>query len=481
MKIRYSILTALFLLCFNLIVAQIEVANDGVLFISDGQLVHLQGNLTNRSSLFFNRGDFCLTGNLTNNAQVFDMSTGIFRLLGTGTQTLTLNQTFNVYDVEIDNASGARIIGSSNLEIYGLMNFWNGIIHTSKDALVRFYNLGNHINADDFSHISGPVQKVGIDNFILPTGKGGLYKPAGLYDITENNIFQGEYFDYGFGNYETDYSLKNVSKKEYWEIVRLAGMGNARLSLAYDGLTSSFPDEHNIDIAFWSEAFWTQVKAEPDGSAPVSEIISQDLVTNFGFFTLAERELIPENVEPLQFDVFQDEDCQTILTWILPEGSAITEFEIERSFDSLNYVNIGYVAGDTLPLEEIKVYWFTDAQLHKSDRLYYRLKIKYPTGAFSYSPVRGIENDCPFLDCLLFPNPVLSGRDMKLRMETDEDQTITVDIYDIPGHLIGRQTFDIFAGKADYPIKVGKMDLPAATYFLKVNKRKTLKFVVIRD
>ena len=460
--------------------AQEDLINQGVLYVADSQLVHVAGNFENSSSLFFNRGDFRLMGNLVNDALVNTTGVGIFRLWGFNEQSIVLNETFGLYDFDVNNSEGVRLFGNSDIEIFGKMNFWNGIIHTTQDALLRFYYSANHQNADDFSHVSGPVQKVGVENFIFPIGKGGIYKPAAIYDLTEDAIFQGEYFSYGFGNYAIDHTLQSVSEKEFWEINRLTSGANARLSLAYDGLTSNFESVDSIDIAYFNDLFWTRVASEPSGASPAAEIISNDMVTNFGYFTLAEKQAFVDDRDAIEFTVRQNADCEKVLAWIVPLNSAILEFEIQRSYDSLDFEVLTTVPGDTLPLNDLKVYWHTDSDFDDVERIYYRLKIKYTNGSEKYSGIREVLNDCIFTEFKIFPNPVHSDENLNLKVTTYASRMLTIEVYSIPGRLLGRQDLAIAAGSHVYELETARLGLPPATYFLKIDKLNTLKFVVYR-
>ena len=167
--------------------------------------------------------------------------------------------------------------------------------------------------------------------------------------------------------------------------------------------------------------------------------------------------------------------------WVIPPEAEIINFEVEFSTDSLNFEKIGEVPGDTIPVPDYMVYSFTDYELKEEDWLYYRLKIFYPDGTSNYSKVRSLENECPFIHCTIFPNPLPSSENLKIRFESEMPSELKLQIYDVPGRLLWEQIVETNPGKSDYEILTRQLNLPSAPYFLFINEEKGLKFIVITE
>ncbi len=477
MRIRFLITCMPFLfLCFNNIFGQITMANEGQLVIKDNQLVYINGHFINKSSLFSNRGDFSLTGNFWNEASVSNPGYGILRFVGNKEQTFFLYDSMSVFDMEVNNASGLTLLGDYDVRLFSEMNFNDGIIYSNVNSLIAFQSQASYFNASDFSHINGPTTKTGINDFIFPIGKGGLLRPSGIENITDSTTFLSEYFNFQYLDLSSDNTLYRVSDEEYWNLDQKGGFAKANVLLDYEDGIGGFDDINDVKIAFYNNP-WTRVESIYSGSSP-AYFISQNAVSNFGNFTFSENAL---NQPEVTFEVYQKEDCGIELTWGLPPATFAETFEIELSLDSINFVKIGETEGDSTLTTSFETYQYTDYELYEEDILYYRLKIKQPGGASYYSETIALSNKCIFRDCVVFPNPVESSENLKLRMDSEFERELLLKVYDVPGRLITQQLLKITPGRNDYDIYTKMFNLPSGMYFLQLTPRKSLKFVVIYD
>ncbi len=466
--------------CFfaSALFAQIDVVNDGMLFVKDSQLVHIDGNFSNFSSEFKNRGDFGLTGNLVNEARVFNQGTGIFRFYGPKEQSLFLYQAFSTYDLEVNNPSGITMMGSSSLQLFNHLNFLDGIIRTNDFSLFSFEPFAYHSNSGDHAHIDGPMRRLGSTDFTFPVGKGGLLRAPSVSDLAGLTKFQVEYFNQGHPITETDNSLNRINEEEYWEIRQVEGFSTGRIAIPYDGSTGGFPDPEEVKIAFLDTSEWTKIESMSDGATPSRGIISENLLNQFKYFTTAENKLARDQIT---LAVEQNEDCEISVNWVLPPEFTAVSYEVQRSFDSLSFMKIGEVAGSDVPSLDYTFQWFIDPLLYEEEKIYYRLKIYYSDGNFTYSNIPFLENKCIFEDCVLFPNPVSTFDNIKLRMESETDQELEVSIWTTLGRLMSTTSLSVKEGKNDYELPTKVLALPASTYYLTVGPRKSLKFIVINE
>jgi hypothetical protein len=473
----WIIIMPLFFLYINQSFSQTTLTNEGQMTIEDGSvIVHVEGHIINKSSLFSNRGDLRLTGNFWNEATVNNTGYGILRFVGAQAQTFFLIDSMEVFNLEIDNPSGLSLTGDFSLGIYNEMTFIEGLVTTNQTSLTAFQANAFHNFAGAKSYINGPATKSGVANFLFPIGKGGIYKPSGIENVTETTTFISEYFDYSHFDLTSDATIFRVSEEEYWNLDRQNGSGNANVLFYYDDAIGGFDEIEDVQIGYFNNP-WTRVESIFGGTNP-SSFISSNLISKFGHFTFVENKL---DQFAIAFEAFQRDDCTVELNWIAPPGSIAETFEIEISFDSLTFTKIGEVAGDSLPFSSFEVFKYFDYELYEEEFITYRIKVIQPGGEIYYTEIITIENKCIFKHCTLFPNPANSNENINLRMTSEFDQILNVRIYDVPGRLIAEQMIEVKSGNNAYEIFTADLALPSAMYFLQLTPRKSLKFIVISD
>ncbi|MFK8007987.1 MAG: T9SS type A sorting domain-containing protein [Saprospiraceae bacterium] len=475
-KYLLILIMPLFFLQINKTFSQITLTNDGQLTINNNQLVHVEGHIVNKSSLFSNSGDLRLTGNFWNEATVNNTGNGILRFVGGQAQTFFLIDSMEVFNLEIDNPSGLSLTGDFSLAIYNETTFLDGLVTTNQLNLMAFQADATHSFANDSSHVNGPATKSGVSSFTFPIGKGGRYRPSGIESVTATTTFISEYFNFSHFDLTTDETIYRVSDEEYWNLDRKSGLGNAIVLFSYDETIGGFDDIEDVQLGYFDNP-WTRVESMNTGASPTF-FASNNTVSKFGHFTFVENKL---DQPAVMLEVFQRDDCAVQLDWIIPPGTRAVNFEIEISFDSLTYTKIGEVAGDSLPYTSFEILQYLDYELYDEELLTYRVKVIQPGGAIYYTNAVTIENKCIFKHCSLFPNPVSSTKNINLRMTSEFDQVLSIKIYDVPGRILAEQELEIKPGNRVYEIYTADLDLPSAMYFLQITPRKSLKFVVIYD
>ncbi|MEM6965231.1 MAG: T9SS type A sorting domain-containing protein [Bacteroidota bacterium] len=480
-KRLFTIIMPLLFLTFNTntIFGQIVMTNEGTMTIKDDQLVYVNGHFVNKSTFFSNRGDFNLTGNFWNEAKVSNPGYGILRFVGNEDQTYYLYDTMEVFSLEINNPAGLTLTGGNNVRIFSDMNFEDGIVFTNSSSLLAFQENTFHFNAGDNSYADGPVTKTGTSDFIFPVGKAGSWRPSGIQNITEPSTFISEYFNYSYFDLNSDETVYRVSNGEFWEINPIDGDDPlARVILSYKQGIGGLLEPERVRMVHYDSP-WTLVEStNNDLTASPAYFRSDFQREKFGLFTFAESEL---EQPAITFEAFQNEDCALELSWIVPPSTYAEVFEIEVSTDSINYSKIGEEQGDTIPFASFKIFQFYDYELYETERLYYRIKIIQPGGAYYYTRTISVENKCIFIDCSVFPNPVKSSKDIKLSMYSEFEQTLTLRVFDVPGRVLHAQEVEIQPGNQIYPIQTASLNLASGMYFLQITPRKSIKFVVIYD
>ncbi len=470
----WILIMPLFFLQINIIFGQITLNNEGQMTIKDDQLVHVRGHIVNKSSLFSNRGDLRLTGNFWNEATVNNTGYGTLRFVGGQAQTFFLIDSMEVFNLEIDNPSGLSLTGDFSLGIYNELAFIEGLITTNSTNLIAFQADAFSNFAWDESHINGPATKRGVASFTFPIGKGGKYRPSRIENVTDTTTFTSEYFNFTHFDLTSDETIFRVSEEEFWNLDRKSGLGNANVLFSYDEDNSGFDDINEVRIGYFDNP-WTKVESIYAGSSP-TYFASTNLVSKFGDFTFVENKL---NQPAITLEVFQRDDCAIELNWIVPPETRVETFEIEISFDSLTFVKIGEVPGDSLPYSSFEILKYIDYELYEEEFLTYRVKVIQPGGATYYTNAITVDNKCIFKHCSLFPNPVSSEKDINLRMTSEFEQVLNVKIIDVPGRVLAEQVLEVEPGNKVYEIYTADLGLPSGMYFLQISPRKSLKFVVI--
>ncbi len=465
-----------FLSVFSLF-AQVTVVNNGILTVKDSQLVYINGDFSNFSSQFSNQGNIGLTGNFLNDARVTNPVIGIFRFIGFQEQTLTLFDTLDMFNVEIDNPTGLTLDGITHLGVYGNMNFWDGIVYTNSESMLSFQNNATTSSGNIFSYINGPALKSGTNDFVFPLGKEGKYSPAAISALNLPATFLMEYFHFPYFNFFKEFEIFKVNDEGFWNLQRVNGVSNPKLTLTYDETNNMFLDISELEIVHWDD-LWKIVTSDSDSATPMIGLTTQSRLLDYGYFTTAQRLKTIPDVSTINLT---QTDCEIEIEWVMPPGTLIAKYEIEFSYDSLEFTYIGEVPGDTTSLTGYRTYEFLDRTLHDSPIIYYRIKLVATGlwGAFVYSPIVSIENECGFKDGLLYPNPVSSNENLKFQITSEVDTLMPLKIWDELGRLMFEQTLELKAGHHTYEIKTKEHRLATAAYFLYINPRKSLKFIVV--
>lgn len=475
-QILIALFTFLSVISLN---AQITVVNDGILTVKEGQVVHINGNLSNFSSQFLNKGDIGLTGNFLNEVRVTNPGIGVFRFIGSEKQTLTLFDTLDLFNVEIDNPTGLTLDGIAHLGVFGNMSFWDGVVNTNSESMLFFQDSSSTSDGSIYSYINGPALKAGKNDFVFPFGKDGDYRPASISDLNSSSTFQMEYFHFPYYNYTQEFDVLKVNEEGFWDLQRVSGSSNPKLTITYDETTNMFSNSNDLEIVHWDD-LWKILPSDTDGTSSTIGLTTQNRLTNYGYFTTAQRRTLVPDVSALNIS---QKDCEIEIEWVMPPGTMVVNYEIEYSYDSLDFTYTGEVPGDTIALNSYKTYQFVDPNLHEHSKVYYRLKMiaTGPWGAFTYSSAISVDNECGFEESVLFPNPVSSNENIKFQVAVNQAAKMPLQIWDALGRLRFEQTLDLKGGRHIYEINTKENKLISGTYFIYINPRKSLKFIVISN
>ncbi len=154
----------------------------------------------------------------------------------------------------------------------------------------------------------------------------------------------------------------------------------------------------------------------------------------------------PGNVHSLRLEFLdftvQKSGDDVLINWATVSENNIIRYEIEvakgeTEYQSGHYIKIAEVtgAGNT---NTVRQYSYTDNETNKSGMRYYRLKVIYADGGFTYSEIRSVAfNNGNSIS--VYPNP--SEGVFNLIYQFASGQDVSVQVHDASGKLIQTQSF----------------------------------------
>jgi hypothetical protein len=186
-----------------------------------------------------------------------------------------------------------------------------------------------------------------------------------------------------------------------------------------------------------------------NGSALIS---SRNGLTSFSEFGIAVSTVLP--VEWLDFNATLLPENQVLLNWTTASEIQNSHFNIQRSFDGVNFENIGKVNGNGTT-QEISQYQFKDLQ-PALGRNYYRLEQVDFNGSTHLSNIVEIFVQPSSAPLLVYPNPAKEYIQFVL-----PNTSAQLKIYDLTGKLIHERNFE-------NQIQVNLTDFSSGYYIYKI-------------
>ncbi len=379
-------------------VKNLYVSENAAITINSGQVLRVKGDLNLRGTV---------TGS------------GTILLCGDGSQKV---QASNLGNVRIRMSSGDLNL-SEDLEITGELNLVKGDIVLGDNNLT-LSGTTSHGSAKSYIKIDGAGKvktTVGSTPVIIPIGRNP-YLPV-IIDDGGNAEFSVGVANSVYENPETQNPLEEIADaavSETWTITSDATVNNVNITIGWDGAEelANF-DRTNSTIAYWEKGVSSTWKITSFGSATGSDpyflsatipTLNADKVYYFGVGTSG-------SALPVQFSMFNanwlsNEHKIAILDWQTASEQNNSHFEIERSFNGVDFEKVGIVEGAGSTFSESN-YQFSDYIENNSgfvDLVYYRLKQVDFDGKFDYSEIRKLSNDIDAIQTFsVWPNPTNLG------------------------------------------------------------------------
>ncbi len=232
---------------------------------------------------------FTLLGDWTNSG-TFIPETGTILLTGTNTQLINNYNEESFYSFTLNNTASSfpQIIlyGNLRLNTGGTWTMTDGIFETSATEMLYVEDNvtlsgGNTVN----SFVSGPITKIGDDNFTFPLGDGLKFARLGISNILGVGTFVAQYFEEPYTDISNTLApLDHVSGYEHWILNRTAGSETPKVTFFWeDGDESGIDNLPTLTTGLYTGGQWEdRQQASTTGDINSGSITSNIAFTTFG-------------------------------------------------------------------------------------------------------------------------------------------------------------------------------------------------------
>jgi hypothetical protein len=495
----------------------LTINNAGSLIVENNTTVNLGGTLNN-ANIFQTKGDLTIAGTLANDAlvqvlgntiksgvltdgtsnstfevngnftnnSVLNHTQGFFRFIGNSNTVLDGANDYSLFNIEVNKGIGQQITLNRVMNVAGTINFINGIFNTNITNLLIINDNALATSGNANSFVSGPLRKIGDDEFVFPIGKNAKWARLAIKNLANtntNDFFTAQYFPARYPDQSVLPPLLYASKLEYWTLDRgnlVAGAGTTQTRVALyweDPVFSQIDNVGNGDlvVAHYKGSDWESEGGVEVGTVANGYVISTNLIGTFSPFTFGSRTGVgnPLPATILSFEAKVIDNQQVKVSWTTSGEVNTKYFEVERSADGRNYNTIARIdaAGNSI---SVLNYQAIDKN-PISGLNYYRLKIINIDDKFTYSNqvVIDLGNEVLWLD-KIYPNPFMQQVNASFRLP--KNQSYQINIKDVLGRVVFTKS-----GKADENGLIEEAlvlnNLTGGQYFLEIisNRGKVVK------
>ena len=432
------------------------VINGGVFNPGSGStnIIRVNGNMTVAGAASMNSGADAAGGQR-------------FTFGGTSLQLLTGNFTgsraFN--RLQINNNAGLTLVGDVTINRELLLT--NGLINPGSNRMLIELNGGATPTAGSAtSFVNGKLYKVLNfgQSFEFPIGKGTRWRSGALFlsiGAVNTGQWDMEYFDTPATGVvslappprnnpvnnlvSSDPAILRISGGEYWKVSDGSAAANgrtARVGLSWgieSDVAATLAQREALRVMGWNGINWTNFGGfnfTPGGAHTQARGTFQSTVLlsfSENIVALGSTEVAnPLPVTLVKFEGRLDGSVAS-LNWKTASEINNEYFEVQRSTDGIEFVEIGRVNGNgTTNLTS--AYFFEDRSLLKGNN-YYRLKQFDFDGKSSYSNVIVLDYDGSTpLGVYMYPNPTTS-QDINAELLNASNEVIAIRIIDMAGRV----------------------------------------------
>lgn len=149
----------------------------------------------------------------------------------------------------------------------------------------------------------------------------------------------------------------------------------------------------------------------------------------------------------------------THLTWRTGTEEGRVQFNVQRSFDGVEFTTVGVVDGK---MGTVNDYAHTDQLIANPSRVYYRLEMILANGEINYSRIIRLGSTGSTIKLSLYPNPAKES--LMLSFKSEKNSKAEIRVLDSRGATVRRSSHNVNAGNSS--IMLNTQNLPSGVYYL---------------
>jgi len=443
------------------------------------------------------------------NDGTYTSTTATINMNGSAAQQIRGTSQTTFYNLKINNTSSTGVTlnvsgATKGAIVTGALTLTDGYLYTTSSQLLIVNDAATCTSpyGTSTSFVTGPMRKVGNDNFVFPVGDivGGTpwWRRIGITGTggTNTDQFYAQYFHSSYPTHNilnadsTSGRVKEVSGKEYWILDRTAGTYTPQVTLYWEDAAASDINSCTADLVI--AHFDISGSPESPGGLPwelnttvinpvpanftltgscagngQGTIQSPTGILKFSPFTFGSKSLGGVNPLPVELLSFSA-DCKgdmVIANWETASEQNSDYFTLEKSTDGTIFYTVAKVtaAGNSTT---VKKYSAEDAEPF-SAASYYRLSETDFNGQaqlFEMIPVKGCGNDAI--------TAFSSGNNVTVMINSKEDNNYNIVLMDAQGKIVLEKKEFYAAGNHKITFTT---DAGNGIYFLKVYNDKNIR------
>lgn len=316
-------------------------------------------------------------------------------------------------NLDLNNANGFTLGGSTSIE--GTLTMISGKVTVPANRTLNI-NSGNVIGGAPFSASKyivleelgpdvGRVKMVNISSSrLFPIGTPSFYMPAVLLPTSAMDfsvdVFEGATIEGMPDGTPGTASQKSTIVDAIWTIDRQNGTGDCSVELTWPTILegTSFTTTADGDIGISRYDGSSYLSATGTGNNTTNMALST--FNTFSPFVVSQKNVIVLPVNIISIAAVNAADAVEV-SWKVGGESGVNVYVVEKSFDGLNYKEIGAVKATSS-----SQYFFMD-HAEKKAVAYYRIRVVELSGVDKYSSTVLVRNATPST-VNLYPNPVVN-------------------------------------------------------------------------
>ena len=159
------------------------------------------------------------------------------------------------------------------------------------------------------------------------------------------------------------------------------------------------------------------------------------------------------------------------LTWTTSQELNNDHFDLERSYDGINFEKINQIVGQGTK-NSPTTYDFNDSEANTQVVVYYRLRQEDVGGQFNYSNTILLNGNHGDASIEIFPNPIEEGQMMYAKFGDNDEGEATISLTDMSGKLINAYLMNDIHPNGIYAIEDKNLLLAVGNYILQIKTQQ---------